>query len=184
MEYHIVWGFLVGQVTVLLFLMVPIPVGWKSKAMVGLTKHKWRGTVNNCLKLFFLLSLFLFLDAGSRAMLLHREKKQLRQEGRFGHHETALNLKLFYAQRNTYLTGFTLLLALVLREMMALITRQASLEGQIVELRKQIQNQLDVAYDPSMQSNERILMDDESIEMKEIARNVGSIADMRQRKVL
>lgn len=57
------------------------------------------------------------LDAGTRSLTLAKEKKAQLSLGRTGRdkdmlNELQFNLKLFYAQRNMYLTGFTLFLAM------------------------------------------------------------------------
>lgn len=57
------------------------------------------------------------LDAGTRSLALSKEKSMQASLGRMGRdkdvlNELQFNLKLFYAQRNMYLTGFTLFLAM------------------------------------------------------------------------
>ena len=54
--------------------------------------------------------------------------------------EAITNSKLFRAQRNLYISGFAILLALVIRRLIVLISTQAQLDTNIETLKKQARN--------------------------------------------
>ena len=64
----------------------------------------------------------LFVDAGYRMLKVHREDQKVDRVDM----DALMHSKLFYAQRNFYLTGFTLLLDMIIVRMQHMIS---SLEG-------------------------------------------------------
>jgi B-cell receptor-associated protein 31 len=114
LQYELVWGFLLVEVTGFFFLILPIPERWKVKVIQGLrTPHN----IPYILRILYIFIFILFLgtmwslilqlvDSTTRSLQLRL------QRGGDARLYEQMTLKLFYAQRNMYLTGFTLFLGL------------------------------------------------------------------------
>ena len=128
LQYQLVWALLVSEMVAFVLLTLPLPLRWKSRAMDYLRGHVHVKSVYYVLRIFFVLVLFLFagtlcavprradkIDSMTRSLQLGMQKEALGEACRAYkdvHGDAQLNLKMFYAQRNMYLTGFTLFLAM------------------------------------------------------------------------
>lgn len=97
-------------------------------------------------KILFFFIMVLFLDSVRNAYNNDHDHEsasaQLIAAGNMQNSST-LHMKMFRAQRNMYLTGFTMFLALVLNRFMVLINQMVKYEEQLEIVKKQVQSQLD-----------------------------------------
>ncbi|KAH7103520.1 B-cell receptor-associated 31-like protein [Auriculariales sp. MPI-PUGE-AT-0066] len=81
----------------------------------------------------------LFIDATQRMWRIVAESEAAKS-GHHGSHdvrtETNLATRKFYAQRNTYLTGFCLFLSLVLTRLFSILLANLDVQEQLAELKK------------------------------------------------
>ena len=120
LHYQLTFALLMTEISYVIMLLVPIRkirqvLVWFGKS--GLFKQ-----VLYLNKIVMSFVLILFIDAGYRMLKVHREDQKSDRVDM----DALLHSKLFYAQRNFYLTGFTLLLDMIIVRMQHMIS---SLEG-------------------------------------------------------
>lgn len=138
LQWTLIAGFLYIEIAIVLLLVLPIA-----------SARRW----NNFFKSRFLLSLqaqagfyFLILLAVLVLFLLDaiREMRKYSNVDAEDHKhldaEMQSNMRLFRAQRNFYISGFSLFLALVIRRLVSLISSQASLLAQSEASMRQAQS--------------------------------------------
>lgn len=90
------------------------------------------------LKITFIFVAVLFIDAVQRMVKVTAEGETMRDNTgmRDARTESNFHARKFYAQRNTYLTGFTLFLSLILSRTYSLITELISTQEELVSAKK------------------------------------------------
>lgn len=90
------------------------------------------------LKITFIFVAVLFIEAVQRMVKVTSEGETMRdnQGMRDARTESNFHARKFYAQRNTYLTGFTLFLSLILSRTYSLITELISTQEELVAAKK------------------------------------------------
>jgi len=137
LEYTNQWGaiFLLLTLELLLatFLVMPIPVGWR------ITVSQKMATAWNTLPRFRIISKTLmtiigalFFDSLRKMYVIHLSTFQpdLLKVGR----EVEINKDLLIAQRNAYLTGFTVFIFLILYRFQSMADQVATLETRLDEI--------------------------------------------------
>lgn len=136
--WTLIAGFLYAEIAVVLLLVLPIasPYKWnrffKSKFLAMLAKQA---------------HLYFFLIMGVLVLFLLDAIREMRKYSHHDHHTDAhLNvemqhsMRLFRAQRNFYISGFSIFLVLVIRRLVTLISTQANLLAQSEASLKQAQS--------------------------------------------
>jgi len=116
-QYTIVFGVLLTEMVLFLLLIIPFPSSWRKKILLWFAK--FASSPNSqparyAVYFVYVLVLILFADA-VRSMMSYQERYT---RGQFVDEraKTQLQKDLFYAERNFYLTGFTLFLSLILNQ--------------------------------------------------------------------
>ncbi|XP_042324093.1 B-cell receptor-associated protein 29-like isoform X2 [Sceloporus undulatus] len=155
-QWTAVAGFLYAEIVILLFLCIPIisPLRWQKVFSITV----WSRLANIWNKAFLtiiVLLIVLFLDAvrdvRKYSSLQSSEKTSHTMPNAFDH----IQMKLFRAQRNLYLSGFSLFLWLVLRRTIFLITMLAKEMRTQVALETEVANASEVAK-KYLEENEKL----------------------------
>lgn len=128
LQWTLIAGFLYTEIVVVLLLVLPIisPKRWQK-----IFKSRFLASLKNQASIYFLMLLgilILFLLDAIRE--IHKYSGQTTAEHSHLDAEMQGNMRLFRAQRNFYISGFSLFLSLVIRRLMILISEQASLLAQ------------------------------------------------------
>ncbi|KAG6830306.1 hypothetical protein H0H87_008557 [Tephrocybe sp. NHM501043] len=120
------------------FLVAPLPFTVRKKVFRFLSESPIVAKVAYALKISFIFVAILFADALQRMFKITAES-ELAKSGQAGHSDvrTETNVAARNAQRNTYLTGFTLFLSLVLTRTFYIILDLIHTQEQYVKLKKE-----------------------------------------------
>jgi len=128
-QWTIIASFLYLEIAVVLLLVLPLagPRRWQS-----IFKSRFLNSISNQAGLYFyilLAVLVLFLLDAIREMRKYSNPDHLPGQHQIHHPdlEMQVNMRLFRAQRNFYISGFSLFLSLVIRRLVSLISQQATL---------------------------------------------------------
>lgn len=140
LQWTLVATFLYAEIAVCLLLLLPFISAkrWKSifnsRIFNAITAY-----ANYYFMVFMLILVILFADAirdvRNYSQALHVDENKITPNT-----ETSLHMKLFRAQRNLYIAGFALFLFLVLRRLVVLINRQATLLAECEASKKQAES--------------------------------------------
>jgi len=140
-QYTIVFGVLVTEMILFLLLILPLPASWRKNSLLWLARSPMMTPLSYAVAFLFMLIVILFIDS-IRATWNHESKYQLAKENFADERaRTQLRADLFYAERNFYLTGFTLFLTFVLNRFTNIILSLAITEEKHSALQKQVENQ-------------------------------------------
>ncbi|ORX67908.1 B-cell receptor-associated 31-like protein [Linderina pennispora] len=134
-QYTGVFALLIAEVVTFLTLIIPFPNRWKRSVFTWASRSPVVKKIIYGVKIAFVFVFVLFCDAVVR---LNKVRKD-----RSSHHiidDHALcqfKVQQFYAQRNTYLTGITMFLGLILVSTYALIGQMLETDNQVDSLRKE-----------------------------------------------
>ncbi|WFD35535.1 Endoplasmic reticulum transmembrane protein 3 [Malassezia cuniculi] len=110
--YSIVFSLLIFEMAMFGILIVPLPFSMRRKLFHFLATSEVVAKINYGVRITFIFVAVLFIDAFQRMLKVTAEV----QTDHVNYHdfraETNYHAKKFYAQRNVYLTGFTLFLSL------------------------------------------------------------------------
>lgn len=142
LQWTLIAGFLYAEIAIVLLLVLPIasPKRWQR-----LFKSRFLQVITNQASWYFGLMLFilvLFLCDAIREMRKYSNTDENTDKHAHAHLDAELqvNMRLFRAQRNFYISGFTLFLSLVIRRLVSLISEQAQLLAQCEAAMKQAQS--------------------------------------------
>lgn len=129
LQWTLIAGFLYAEIFVVLLLVLPIasPRRWQK-----LFKSRFLQAVTNQASWYFAIILFilvLFLCDAIREMRKYSSAEEAEKHAHLDA-EMQVNMRLFRAQRNFYISGFSLFLSLVIRRLVILISDQAVLLAQ------------------------------------------------------
>ncbi|ODV88454.1 hypothetical protein CANCADRAFT_29807 [Tortispora caseinolytica NRRL Y-17796] len=131
--YTLVFGILIFEMVGFLLLVIPIP----GKARRGIVKQVNNvvdsAHINYTARAVFGFIVILFLDSINRTVRVTAEEER---RINITSDRTDYLARRFYAQRNFYLTGFTLFLAIVLNRTFANVVRQLELEEKLLVVTK------------------------------------------------
>ncbi|KAF9979087.1 hypothetical protein BGZ73_006324 [Actinomortierella ambigua] len=141
LPYTMVFTLLMTEMVVFIFLILPLPFKWRRGLLKFLSESRLMGHVQYAMKIVFIFVFILFLDALNRVI-------KVEEINDHGHHhhadartETSFAARKFYAQRNMYLTGFTLFLSLILNRTFFLILDLLKSEEKMEVIKKQAAQQ-------------------------------------------
>ncbi|KXN68246.1 B-cell receptor-associated 31-like protein [Conidiobolus coronatus NRRL 28638] len=127
--YSIVFAILCTEIMLFLGLLVPLPKSLRKRALLWINNNIIK-QVDYTLKVVFVFIFILFIDSVNRMMKATEAADSV--VGGDVRVDNAAHAKKFYSQRNMYLTGFTLLLSLILNYtfslLLALLTAEEKLE--------------------------------------------------------
>ncbi|THU76155.1 B-cell receptor-associated 31-like protein [Dendrothele bispora CBS 962.96] len=115
--YSLTFLLLASEMVTFCLLVLPLPYAIRKRMFHFLSESPIIAKLSYALKISFIFVGILFFDALQRMFRITAEAEMAKSGGQnVGDIRTETNLaaRKFYAQRNTYLTGFTLFLSLVL----------------------------------------------------------------------
>jgi len=132
--YSIVFALLVLEMAMFMVLIVPLPFSARRKLFRFLATSEIVSRINYCIRITFIFVAVLFIDAFQRMIKVSKETNL--GDHHQGYHdlrnETNYHAKKFYAQRNVYLTGFTLFLSLILARTHSLVLDLINAQEELV----------------------------------------------------
>ncbi|KAG6911078.1 hypothetical protein DXG01_004593 [Tephrocybe rancida] len=141
--YSLTFLLLAAEMGTFCLLVAPLPFKVRKKLFTFLSESPIVAKVAYALKISFIFVAILFADALQRMFKITAES-ELAKSGQQGHSdvrtETNVAARKFYessAQRNTYLTGFTLFLSLVLTRTFYIILDLIHTQEQYAKLKKE-----------------------------------------------
>ncbi|KZO97586.1 B-cell receptor-associated 31-like protein [Calocera viscosa TUFC12733] len=139
--YSMCFVLLTGEMVFFLLLIAPLPFAARRKFFTFLSESPIVGKVAYALKIMFIFVAILFVDAVQR-MFRTTAEADMAKAGQGGdvRAETNFAAKKFYAQRNMYLTGFTLFLSLILTRTYYIILDLIHTQEEYAKLKKATQS--------------------------------------------
>ncbi|KAF9468270.1 endoplasmic reticulum protein [Collybia nuda] len=138
--YSLTFMLLAAEMVTFCLLVAPLPYKIRKSLFRFLSESYAVAKVAYALKISFIFVAILFVDALQRMFRVTAES-DLAKSGQGGatdvRTETNLAARKFYSQRNTYLTGFTLFLSLVLTRTFYILLDLVQTQEQYAELKKQ-----------------------------------------------
>ncbi|OBZ85332.1 Uncharacterized protein C9E9.04 [Choanephora cucurbitarum] len=134
--YTAVFLILMVEMVAFCLLVIPLPSRWRRAILKFASTSPVVARAISTLKIVFGFIFVLFIDAVSRL-------QRIDQDGASdGHHhdysyETNLKARKFYAQRNLYLTGFTLFLSLILERTSTLLIQMLKHDEELEYAKKE-----------------------------------------------
>ncbi|RDB23341.1 Uncharacterized protein C9E9.04 [Hypsizygus marmoreus] len=138
--YSLTFMLLAAEMVTFCLLVAPLPYKIRKKLFTFLSESPIVAKVAYGLKISFIFVAILFADALQRMFRVTAEA-ELAKSGHQGvsdvRTETNLAARKFYSQRNTYLTGFTLFLSLVLTRTFYIILDLIHTQEEYAKLKKE-----------------------------------------------
>ena len=131
--YSMVFYLLIAEIAFTTVLLLPLPLSWKSWLFKKLSSSKFN-QFRNGLKISLVFIGLLFIDSINKAKSLKSESGSGKKDAQT---DAYLHAKMFYAQRNIYLTGATIFLALVLIRFFSMILDLVKQEEKAFVLKSQ-----------------------------------------------
>ncbi|KAL5628084.1 hypothetical protein BROUX41_002832 [Berkeleyomyces rouxiae] len=150
--YSLVFFLLMFEVGIFFLLIVPMPYKMKKKLFTFISESPLISKVQYWLKITFVFVLILFADSVMRVYRVQLELHIATEAntknmgaGIMGHERTEVQARKFYAQRNMYLCGFTLLLSLILNHTYSMILELIRMEEKVRTLESTKSNSAETA---------------------------------------
>ncbi|KAG0328142.1 hypothetical protein BG000_000637 [Podila horticola] len=147
LPYTIIFSLLVTEACLLMitfiFLILPLPFKWRRGLLKFLSESPLMAKVQFVMKIVFVFVFIFFIDSLNSVMKV----EEIREDSQHHHHDHGLSAqhsmaaKRFYAQRNMYLTGFTLFLSLILNRTFFMILDLLKSEERMEVIKKQAAQQ-------------------------------------------
>ncbi|KAG6828636.1 hypothetical protein H0H92_007228 [Tricholoma furcatifolium] len=138
--YSLTFFLLAAEMVTFCLLVAPLPYTVRRKVFKFLSESPIVAKVAYALKISFIFVGILFVDALQRMFKITAESdiaKSVHQGHGDVRTESSIAARKFYAQRNTYLTGFTLFLSLVLTRTFYIILDLIHTQGEYAKLKKE-----------------------------------------------
>ncbi|BFZ58744.1 Endoplasmic reticulum transmembrane protein 3 [Savitreella phatthalungensis] len=130
--YALVFALLVFEMLVFCLLVLPLPQSWRRSLVVFINTSPLVAKLHYSIRITFIFILVLFIDSVNRVFKVQDYAQEQRESGletvMREAHRSDVSARKFYAQRNMYLTGFTLFLSLILNRTFALLTEMIRLQ--------------------------------------------------------
>ncbi|KIY44888.1 endoplasmic reticulum protein, partial [Fistulina hepatica ATCC 64428] len=145
--YSLTFLLLASEMVTFCVLVAPLPHTLRKKMLHFLSESKYVAKIAYALKISFIFVAILFVDALQRMFRVQAEFDLAKASGTAGEPrtESSLAARRFYAQRNTYLTGFCLFLSLVLTRTFYMMSELIHVQDEYAKLSKNADNQQSVA---------------------------------------
>jgi len=143
LQWTFIATFLYTEIGLVALLMIPfISASRWQKVFRSRLLSSFTYYANIYFNIFIVILVILFFDSIRQVMRFGdaHDKHELKGLGVMPGAKEAIEMKLFRAQRNLYLVGFSLFLVFVLRRLVTLISYQASMEANAEASRKQAES--------------------------------------------
>ncbi|KAG1761212.1 B-cell receptor-associated protein 31-like-domain-containing protein [Suillus occidentalis] len=151
-SYSLTFLLLAAEMVTFCLLVAPLPFTVRKKLFRFLSESPIIAKVAYGLKISFIFVAILFLDALQRMFRVTAETEMAKTGGQGMHDvrtESNFAARKFYAQRNTYLTGFCLFLSLVLTRTFSIILDLIHTQEEYAKLKKVVST-LHFGVDPCL----------------------------------
>ncbi|KAL9537802.1 hypothetical protein MBANPS3_011455 [Mucor bainieri] len=145
--YGIVFGILTVEIILFFLFLLPIPTRWQKPVFRWLATSPSVAHAQYIMKIVFVFIFILFLDSVNTLRAFYDVVNTEDENGSIpaaGNSDFRAQVgqaaKKFYAQRNLYLTGFTILLLLILNKIKTMAMDYIRLEDQFIELEGSVSN--------------------------------------------
>eukprot|EP01137_Pigoraptor_chileana_P037260 Opistho-2@34088 len=135
LQWQLVAGLLYAEIGAIAFLCLPLPVSWQRYLTLKIGNSQLVQKAKPVLQVTFLAVFLLFLDAiremwrADESLASSSQQKGVKDV----HMYTHLQMHLFRAQRNFYITGFSLFLLMVLSRFYRFMYDIASVEAVVTQ---------------------------------------------------
>jgi len=140
--YSLTFLLLAAEMATFCFLVSPLPYTIRKSLFRFLSESPIIAKVAYVLKISFIFVAILFVDALQRMFRVTAESEMAKSGGGQGMHDARVEsnfaARKFYAQRNTYLTGFCLFLSLVLTRTFSIMLDLIHTQEEYAKLKKTI----------------------------------------------
>ncbi|KAH6560478.1 hypothetical protein BASA62_010488 [Batrachochytrium salamandrivorans] len=171
LHYQLVFFMLAYEMALFLLLLAPLPVTWRRGMLKWISKSSFVTKVSYAMRIMFLFVVILFVDSLNNIMTTHFTDEHGHAHADV-HAESMVRAKLFYAQRNLYLTGSVVFLSLVLNRFF----------GMVFELMKNEEKSEVLKLQAAKTSKEYLkLLDGDSEKEQEIERLKGMVEDAEKK---
>ncbi|KAH0579686.1 hypothetical protein J132_02485 [Termitomyces sp. J132] len=165
--YSLTFLLLAAEMVTFCLLVAPLPYTVRKKVFRFLSESPIIAKVAYALKISFIFVGILFADALQRMFKITAESELAKsgQQGSYSDVRTETNIaaRKFYAQRNTYLTGFTLFLSLVLTRTFYIILDLIYTQEQYAKLKESASSKSNgVSVDAEIESLKKKLASEQS----------------------
>jgi len=136
--YSLTFFLLAAEMVAFVLLLMPMPLKMRRSIFTFITTSTLVAKVAYALKISFIFIGVLFVDAVQRMLRITAESEAAKQQQggvKDVRVETNFAARKFYAQRNTYLTGFCLFLSLVLARTISILGALVTAEEQLAALK-------------------------------------------------
>ncbi|KAG0047254.1 hypothetical protein BGZ83_007659 [Gryganskiella cystojenkinii] len=171
LPYTMVFTLLMAEMITFIFLILPLPFKWRRGMLNFMATSKVMANVQYVMKIVFVFVFILFLDSLKRVMRVEEKFENVHPSD--PHARSTLAANRFYAQRNMYLTGFTLFLSLILNRTFVLILDLLKSEERMEVIKKQAAQQ-SKEYERVSESEKKLQK--ELKDLNEIAASHTSVA--------
>ncbi|KAL1926085.1 hypothetical protein VTP01DRAFT_6122 [Rhizomucor pusillus] len=139
--YTLTFGILVTEMIIFGILVLPLPSHWRRAMLKFASTSPLVNKALYVLKIIFGFIFVLFIDTINRLQRIDSTDAEGEQRQHYDYsYEANLKAKKFYAQRNLYLTGFTLFLSLILERTSTLVFQVLKREEELENLRRETQS--------------------------------------------
>jgi len=114
LPYTMVFALLMTEMLVFIALILPLPHNWRRGTLKFLSQSPLMGQVQHIMKIIFVFVFVLFVDSVNRVVKVEVASEHSHHHQPDHMSQSNVAARRFYAQRNMYLTGFTLFLSLIL----------------------------------------------------------------------
>ncbi|KAG0248040.1 hypothetical protein BG011_000595 [Mortierella polycephala] len=184
LPYTMVFSLLMAEMIIFIFLILPLPFKWRRGLLKFIAESPLMANVQYAMKIVFIFVFILFVDSLNRVVKV----EEINENSHHHHHghgsESNLAARRFYAQRNMYLTGFTLFLSLILNRTFFMILDLLKSEEKMEIVKKQARYMFSPAVFAAQQSKEyeRVLESETNLkkEVKELTDIVANHASAKR----
>ncbi|KZW03133.1 B-cell receptor-associated 31-like protein [Exidia glandulosa HHB12029] len=139
--YTLTFFLLAAEMGTFCIILAPLPFMMRKRMLTFLSTNFVVAKIAYGLKISFIFIAILFIDAIQRMWRIVAEGEASKKDGSPVHDvrtETNLAARKFYAQRNTYLTGFCLFLSLLLTRTFYILLDHLHTQEEYAKLKKQM----------------------------------------------
>ncbi|KAI8074283.1 B-cell receptor-associated protein 31-like-domain-containing protein [Gilbertella persicaria] len=135
--YTATFFILVVEMVAFCLLVIPLPSRWRRAILKFASTSPVVARAISTLKIVFGFIFVLFIDAVNRLQRIDQDQPEESHQYHDYSYETSLKARKFYAQRNLYLTGFTLFLSLILERTSTLLIQMLKHDEALEDAKKE-----------------------------------------------
>lgn len=146
-HYTLIFLFLLLEIAIYMIFIIPLPTKLRKTLLHWLTTSDFAQKLSKIQTyLLFMVGIF-FLDSLRSSINLKQEEENVHnseiESGHHHHHDSVLqeqklHLRRFYAERNAYLTGFTLFVSLALNRIVVILKNLCNREEELEKLNENL----------------------------------------------